>query len=129
MKNVNRPKYIGGFFELELMDGGNTYHRHAIPLTNGRACLSLIIKKTKPEKCFVPYYSCDALYEPIKNSCKYEFFSIDNKLEIIDVPDLGDREYLVYINYFGLKSHYIEELKLKLGKNILCIILMTLYHL
>lgn len=116
---MSRLKYIGGFFELELKDGGSIYHQNAIPLTNGRACLSLILKKIKPQKCFVPYYSCDALYQPVKKYCNFEFYTINNELEISDIPDLRDGEHLIYINYFGLKNLYVEKLKKRLGEKLI----------
>lgn len=119
MKDISCPKYIGGFFELELSNGAENYHKNAMALTNGRACLSLIIEKTNPLKYYVPYYSCDALYEPIKSNCKQEFYSIDNNLEIIDLPELGRDEYLIYINYFGLKNRYVEKLKQKYGSSLI----------
>lgn len=112
-------EFIGGFFELELKDGGSIYHPDAIPLSNGRACLSLIIQKQRPAKLYVPYYSCDALYEPIKDACEYDYYSIDENFEIVNLPHLGDNEYLIYINYFGLKNGYVEKLKTDLGKSLI----------
>lgn len=104
-------KKIGGFFELELQKGDSLYHDNAIKLTTGRACLNYILKSYIPNKVYVPFYCCDALFEPmIINDIEYEFYSINNKLEIDDLPKLKNNEIIIYTDFFGVKSHYTNKL-------------------
>lgn len=71
-------KSIGGFFELEIVEGNSLYHDNAIKLSTGRACLNYILKTRKPSKVYIPFYCCNALIEPIiLNDIEYEFYSID----------------------------------------------------
>lgn len=104
-------KYIGGFFELELPQNKYSYHTDALALTNGRACVNLFLNSTKPKRVYVPSYTCDALFEPmIINKIEYIFYDIDINLKIVSLPVLAENEYIIYINYFGLKRKYTKEL-------------------
>lgn len=104
-------KPIGGFFELELSKCGSIYHDKAIKLSTGRACLNYIVKVLKPVKVFLPYYCCNALYEPLEiNEISYEFYKIDYNFEIIDLPTLKEDEAIIYCDFFGLKQKYISNL-------------------
>jgi len=104
-------KPIGGFFELEVAKSNSIYHENAIMLSTGRACLNYILKYLKPDKVYLPFYCCDALFEPIEiNSIDYEFYSINESLEIDNLPLLKQNEIIIYINYFGIKTDYINTL-------------------
>ena len=113
-------KPIGGFFELELTDNGAPYHPDAFFLNTGRACINLFLKEKRPRKIFVPFYCCNSLIDPIiENSIPYEYYSLNEKLEIADeiVPEFD--ELIIYINYFGIKSDYIHELISSYGVNLI----------
>jgi len=117
---MNNIKPIGGFFELEISRGNNIYHKNAIPLTNGRACINLIINKIKPHKIYIPFYTCDAVIEPITiNNIDFEFYPIDENLNPTLFPNLSKNEYLFYINYFGIKSSTVTALIMKYGKKLI----------
>lgn len=111
MKALAISKPIGGFFELETPRGASYYHSDALALSNGRACLNVILKTLKPSHIYVPFYSCDTLIAPaIANGIKYTFYPISQDFEPINLPDLGADELFVYINYFGLKGKYARQL-------------------
>ncbi|UOQ74421.1 DegT/DnrJ/EryC1/StrS family aminotransferase [Hymenobacter cellulosilyticus] len=41
----------------------------------------------------------------------YEFYALDEQLELRGVPEsLPAGEYVVYVNYFGLKNEYVQQL-------------------
>ncbi|MDD4183145.1 MAG: hypothetical protein PHT53_04930 [Candidatus Omnitrophica bacterium] len=104
-------KPLGGFFELEIAREGQDYHPNALAFTTGRSCLNYILRQIKPSKLYLPYYCCDALIEPIiLNHIKYEFYSIDKNLDPCGDLRLKGEEYLIYINYFGLKENVIQAL-------------------
>jgi hypothetical protein len=104
-------KKIGGFFELELPIGNTIYHDNAIQLSTGRACLNYILQTIKPTKVLLPYYCCDALFEPMTIlGIEYEFYSINNQLEIIELPSLKESELLIFCDFFGIKTNYINDL-------------------
>lgn len=102
---------IGGFYELELPKTNNSFHKNAIELSTGRACLSLIIEIEQPKKVFIPFYACSALYEPLNQyNIEFEFYAIDKNLEPILLPSLKENELFIYVNYFGLKNKFCDKL-------------------
>lgn len=104
-------KKIGGFFELEIANGNSLFHDEAIKLSTGRACLNYVLQVIKPIKVYVPFYCCDALFEPmILNKIEYEFYKINENLEIENLPDLKPNELIIYCDFFGVKSSYTQSL-------------------
>ncbi|NTS43316.1 hypothetical protein HRG84_20710 [Flavisolibacter sp. BT320] len=114
---------IGGFFELEsdfLLETEQQYHQGALSLSTGRACLHLICTKRTIKKIFVPFYTCDALLQPLlENKIDFEFYSINKNLELAENIKLGEDEYIVYINYFGIKTEYSNELIEQFGEKLI----------
>ena len=104
-------KEIGGYFELELKSG-KEYHPDALKLNSGRNALWYSLKTIRPKKIYLPYYICDAVLEPIKNmNIKYKFYDIDEKFKpIIPHNFNNDHDYLLYVNYFGIKNHVVADL-------------------
>src|SRR5215207_9768310 len=109
-------KPIGGFFELELPAFVSTYHPDAIALSTGRACLRLMIQHLAISKCYVPYYTCEAVYHPFQyENIPFEYYEINGSMDPKSYPSLGEGEYFLYINYFGVKSATVEELIKRYG--------------
>ncbi len=102
---------IGGYFELEL-NSGEEYHSTAIRLNSGRNALEYILKVNGYHKIYLPFYSCQAILQPIiKLGIPYQYYSINENLEIEnDLPLINKREALLYINYFGLKDDFLGAL-------------------
>jgi hypothetical protein len=101
---------IGGYLELELRNGA-AYHRDAIALNSARNCFGLILQSRRPTKVYMPKYTCDVMLEPLERlGIEYQFYAIDEKLEIRDEINIGATELLVYTNYFGTKNNYSYEL-------------------
>ncbi len=105
-------KAIGGFFELELPTNGSSYHPQALALCTGRACLGLALDTIRPTRVHVPFYTCDALVEPILlRRIPYTYYALNERLEPATLPRLQASEIFIYINYFGIKSQYTSELR------------------
>ena len=110
---------IGGYFSLEL-PLREEYHKNAIRLNTGRNCLEYILRARGYKKVYVPYYTCEAVMEPInKLDISYEFYHIDIHFEIRDRFTLKADEALLYTNYFGLKQRYVEQLAEKIGEQLI----------
>lgn len=110
---------IGGYFSLELPQH-EEYHKNAIRLNTGRNCLEYILRVRGYKKVYVPYYTCEAVMEPInKLGIPYEFYHIDIHFEIRDRFTLKEGEALLYTNYFGLKQRYVEQLAEKVGTRLI----------
>jgi len=103
-------KEIGGYFELELSKG-NEFHNDLIKLNSGRSSFKYILKAKNPTKVYIPNYICDSVVEPLEElNIKYEFYNVNENFEIVQDIKLKDNEKLFYVNYFALKSKYIEKL-------------------
>lgn len=112
-------KAIGGYFSLEL-PFREEYHKDAIRLNTGRNCLEYILRARGYKKVYVPYYTCEAVMEPIiKLGVSYEYYHIDIHFEIRNRFKLKADEALLYTNYFGLKQRYVEQLADKMGTNLI----------
>ena len=110
---------IGGYFSLEL-PLREEYHKDAIRLNTGRNCLEYILRARGYKKVYVPYYTCEAVMEPInKLGIPYEYYHIDFHFEILDRFTLKADEALLYTNYFGLKQRYVEQLAEKTGTRLI----------
>ena len=110
---------IGGYFSLELPQR-EEYHKDAIRLNTGRNCLEYILRVRGYKKVYVPYYTCEAVMEPInKLGIPYEFYHIDIHFEIRERFTLKEGDALLYTNYFGLKQRYVELLAEKVGSRLI----------
>ena len=110
---------IGGYFSLEL-PRREEYHKHAIRLNTGRNCMEYILRVRGYKKVYVPYYTCEAVMEPInKLGIPYEFYHINIHFEISDRFTLKEGDALLYTNYFGLKQRYVEQLAKKIGSRLI----------
>lgn len=105
---------IGGFIKFKT----NIYSKNKkkeyynnICLNYGRCCLFLILKSHNINKIFIPYYICDSVIDVInKLNIEYEFYQINESLEINKTINLNKNEKILAINYFGIKNHYIDTL-------------------
>lgn len=112
-------KPIGGYFSLEL-PYGEEYHKNAIRLSTGRNCLEYILKSQGYKKVFLPYYTCGVVLEPFeKHGIPYELYHIDINFEIKDRLTLKADEALLYVNYYGLKQRYVQQLAEKIGERLI----------
>lgn len=110
---------IGGYFSLEL-PYGEEYHKEAIRLNTGRNCLEYILKARGYKKVYLPYYTCGVVLEPFeKLGIPYEFYHIDVNFEIRDLVTLKADEAILYVNYYGLKQRYVEQLAEKIGERLI----------
>lgn len=113
---------IGGYFELVDKDCEcGTMPVKGIVLNTCRNALEYIILQLPDAKrIFVPYYTCEAVIEPLKRlPVEYDFYHIDEQLEMAEEIDLQEGDYLIANNYFGVKDAYITELADRYGKRLI----------
>lgn len=117
---MNKP--IGGYFEWEFPSLGQfNLHDDAVLLNSCRHALEYIIRGIgNISRIYIPYYTCDAVLQPIERlNVPFSFYSLDNQLEIDDDITLDENEYLLYTNYFGIKDSYARDLANKYGEHII----------
>lgn len=115
-------KAIGGYFSLELPPLQENYiHEKGIHLNSGRNALEYLLKSITNIQClWIPYFTCEVVLEPLKKlDIPYCFYSINEDFELTDEIDLGENEYLLITNYFGIKDAYIKELASRFGEHLI----------
>lgn len=108
---------IGGYFELELRKQFEYPQQHGIRVNSGRHALEYILRAIGQNKImtiYVPIFTCDSVYHHLRKlGVHYEFYHINEQLEIATPPVLKDDEYIIVNNYFGIKGKYVNKLSLK----------------
>lgn len=115
-------KAIGGYFELADKDCECApMPVEGVALNTCRNALEYIILQSPDAKrIFVPYYTCEAVIEPLKRlPIEYEFYHINEHLEIAEEIVLQEGEYLIANNYFGVKDAYITKLAERYGNRLI----------
>lgn len=114
---------IGGYLELELPKERNDFpHAHCPALNSGRHALEYILLQLGPDvkTVHLPYYTCDVVLEPLRRlNIGYQFYHINEGLEIDNLPNLGEGQYIMANNYFGIKDRYMDDLFNKLGVKLI----------
>ena len=112
-------KAIGGYFGLELRHGEH-YHKDAIRLNTARNCFEYVLRSRQYTKVYIPYYTCEVMIEPLnKLGVQYEFYSVNEKLEPVVLPDLKENEAFLYTNYYGLKQDCVLKLANCFGNRLI----------
>ena len=122
VESSNAIKAIGGYFELADTDNKcGKLPVEGIALNTCRNALEyIILQLADAKRIFVPYYTCEAVIEPLKRLLvKYEFYHINEQLEIAEELVLEDGYYIIANNYFGIKDAYIAELAEKYGDRLI----------
>lgn len=111
-----RQHEIGGYFGLEPGRHGNNPHAVARGLNSARNCLLYVLLARRSARLYLPAYLCDSMLEPLRQAAvEHEFYNVDAGLEIDAPPRLGRDEYLLYVNYFGVKGEYSRRLAARYG--------------
>lgn len=102
---------IGGYFGFAFSPE-NEYHQTALRLNTARNALEYILKANSYSKIYLPFFICDVVLQPIKRrNVNFEFYHIDENLEpIFAYERIGEKEVLLYVNYFGLKDSFIRRI-------------------
>ena len=113
---------IGGYFELaDCEQADNFPHINGVLLNTGRNALEYILRTIKQiSHIYIPYFTCEVVLEPIKRlGIPYSNYHITPCFEIADDIKLGDNEYIIVNNYYGIKDRYISTLYNKYGEHMI----------
>ncbi|MFM0130897.1 hypothetical protein [Paraburkholderia sediminicola] len=106
---AEQPRAIGGYFELELPPAGSTLHDGALRFQSSRAAFLALLRSLRPDAVWMPWYICDAMIEPLRMAgTVVKRYRLDSDLRVQSV-DLAQGEWLVYVNYFGLCEHQVDD--------------------
>ena len=120
--NSEITKPIGGYFELADRESADNFpHKDGILLNTGRNALEYILRSIKDIKSiYLPYFTCEVVLEPIKKlGIPYNFYRINPRFEIADCIILGEGDYIIVNNYYGIKDLYIRSLYARYGDHLI----------
>ena len=110
---------IGGYFELELRKGEH-YHMDAIRLNSGRNCFEYVLRVRGYRKVYMPYYTCQVMFDTANAAgVEIAYYSINEQLEPVSLPQLQQGEAFLYTNYYGLKQRCVEQLAKYYGTQLI----------
>ena len=110
MSELMQTAAIGGYFQLELPDSKPHYHQNAQLYQSARAAFRSLLQAGRPRKVFIPKYICDAMISPLhEEKIDYEWYELNDTLDVPNSLALGEEEWLVYVNYFGISQAQVER--------------------
>ena len=120
---MKEQREIGGYFELELPNINNGFPKEGEILVNsGRYALEYILRSlgSRIKSVCLPRYNCEVIVQTIRKcGLPYRFYDIGIDMRPIETPLLGDGEYIVFNNYFGLQDEFIESLSQRYGSRMI----------
>jgi len=94
---------IGGYFELELPPGNGELYPHARRFQSARAAFLALLLAGRPKRIWMPWYNCETMLEPpAMAGIPVRHYRIDERFDIVDDIALGDDDWLLAVNYFGI---------------------------
>lgn len=123
-------KAIGGYFELADYGRGAFPHPNGLLLNTGRNALETILRQLgNIRSVYLPYYTCEAVFEPIdKLHIPRKFYTVNSLFELAEDIELFEDEYLIVNNYFGIKDAYIRSLIPKYGDHLIVDCAQALFY-
>lgn len=98
------------FFRLETANLSTTWTKNKILLNSGRNSLRYIIRAYNIKEIEVPYYTCQFIWDVLKQEeCIINFYHINK--EFMPIKNFNKNKYILYNNYFGICSKQINLLK------------------
>lgn len=126
---------IGGYFGMEELSGkcNSFIHEGGVLLNLGRNAFKYILRAIpdRVNKLYMPYYTCPVMWHgltfidqlSIMNGTsiikELRFYRINKNLEISEGIELGEHDYIVVNNYFGIKDLYVAQLSKKYGNHLI----------
>ncbi|MPV69913.1 hypothetical protein [Burkholderia sp. BE17] len=100
---------IGGYLALEWPDCGREWHRDAMRFQSARAAFLALLRARMPSAVWAPWYLCDSMIEPLRAAgTPIRRYALNRDLGCPTIA-LGDGEWLLYVNYFGVCDHHVDD--------------------
>ena len=113
VESDNQVKAIGGYFELADRDcEWGHMPVEGVALNTCRNALEyIILQLADVKRIYVPYYTCEAVIEPLKRlPVEYEFYRINEQLEMAEEIVLHDGDYLIATIILELRMLMLQNL-------------------
>ncbi|WP_207004600.1 hypothetical protein [Trinickia mobilis] len=104
-----KSEAIGGYLQLELPRATGEHHREAMRFQSSRAAFLALLQACRPKAVWMPHYICDSMIEPLTiTGVPVKRYELDEALRVKSAA-LGDGELLLYVNYFGICEHNVDD--------------------
>lgn len=101
---------IGGYFELELPPGDGELYADAMRFQSARAAFLALLEAGRPRRIWMPWYVCESMLEaPARTGVEVQRYCIDERFDIVGDLTLGENDWLLFVNYFGLCDQQAEH--------------------
>lgn len=102
---------IGGFFELEFPAAKGSLYPGAREFQSARAAFLALLRAGRPSRVWMPYYICSTMLDSLRQAgVEVAFYRIDKRFHLNEDVRLQDGEWLVYVDYFGIRTQYAKSL-------------------
>ena len=120
--DMQSTKPLGGYFGLELPEKDEFIHKDGNTYQSARAAFRALLQEKRPTKVWVPKYICDAMITPLADEgIEYSWYELDETLYIQDPIVLGDDEWLLCVNYYGICQAQMDDIFYRYpAKQIVC---------
>lgn len=106
------PEAIGGYFELELRSGQHPYPQ-AMAFNSARSAFRALVQARDLHLVHLPHYVCAVLEQALDGlDVEVRRYTLNAELTLATPPEVAADEGLLYVDYFGLKADYIEQVLL-----------------
>ncbi|MBN3752835.1 hypothetical protein G3N95_07760 [Paraburkholderia sp. Tr-20389] len=101
---------IGGYLELELPPGNGEHYPDALRFQSARAAFLALLMAGRPERIWMPWYNCETMLEPpAMAGIPVQRYRIDASFDIAEDIVLGENDWLLYVNYFGVCDAQVDR--------------------
>mgnify|MGYP000374021790 CR=1 FL=1 len=78
------------------------------------------LKTLRPTSVYVPFYVCDTLLDAFRvANIPFKYYGLQKNLTPTALPVLKDKEYFLWVNYFGVKSDMTDKLYRQYGSQLI----------
>lgn len=85
-------------------------------LSTGRSCMARILDLEQPARVHVPFFTCDCLLTPmLERGIEVSYYRVNDDLLPETMPTPGERELVVLIDYFGVRTHAVRDRAIAIG--------------
>lgn len=111
MERYAEEEAIGGYLELELPEAQAWLPPGAISYQAARKAFQALLRWGRPRRVWLPRYACVSLSEVLhEERIEHACYRIDEQLRLAQAVPLEPGEWLLYINYFGVRDGYARQL-------------------
>lgn len=105
------PKSIGGYFGFELPGATDFLYPEAVKFQSARAAFHALLSVGRPSRVWMPKYICDAMLAPLGAvGIDFVFYDLDQHLGVSESVVLAPKDWLLYVNYFGICGEQEKKL-------------------